>query len=500
MRPIGFLLFMMAIFANLTACQHTERKHAGKRLLHRAWTDELNVASSSIELRYRTEALSPQGVHYTEPGPLWPITRSWKPRRFYGPWFAGSHFDAIQLLLGRVGGSLSTWYYTIYFHDITGDDLQIYSQYIPGISTSMAAPRDYNKVPGLYPMGSSAGNATFTDISLSLNEIHLSSLYGGSVELVFRSRENVEVEIRKGDTLWDLRSLEARIYATPKKEQMNPLAPQQYDGAFHALYVELEGFDVTEYSLSGTNIIREASVNVQQLTQALEEIATAIEADHIFRLKANQFVHAWLHVEHQTLIDRTASPPEKVVAIEISDDFLDMDTEQRQPFFTWYVQIAQLAAPHLHHFKVSIDHDYSGSSPINIWKSVETLHPNETSRWIRAGHFPLADCEPLDEVNVEISVRDFHPPERYPALRQVWNDMGLLSPGSRGSTVAEATLAVDCADLSAFQASITPPVPGAVSPNVVLFDQQDADITLLDSDWDSHGSYTLKVKLYLSYR
>ena len=511
MRSIILLLTIMATFTNLTACTsllHTPgakediKPHAGRRVLKKAWPDKLNVASSNVVFLDRAEALVDQGVYYVGPGPAWPMQYAWKPRSFYGPWFAGSNLDAIQLTLKR--NLVPTWYYTTYFDDITGVDLQIYSQYIPGITTSMAAPPDYSRIPGLTPTQPSANTVQLTDIYLSLNEIHLSSKYGGSVELVFRSHENVEFEIRKGNTLWDSRTLQIRIFATPKTNQMNPLAPQTAYNTFDPLNVELEAIDPTEYSITTINnetyFIPQASVNNQELMQALELITAAIELNNNLRLQANQFIHAWLHVEHQQLIDRTASPPERVDAIEISDNFLDMKTSAREPWFTWFVQVVQLDAPHLHHFKISIMHDYYGTNPIRIWNSVETLHPREASRLIRAGHFLLANCDSLEQVNVEISVRDFHPPQQYPALLQVWNDIGLLTTESEGTRVALAVLDVVCNDLRTFEASIRPGAAGAVSPDVVLFEQQEADVTLMDSDWDSHGNYTLKARLLITYR
>jgi len=255
-----------------------------------------------------------------------------KPLRHFGPFNAGSDLSQIQVLI--TGLLFHGWYHNDFFSNHPDD--AVFAKYYPGEDTpdrSISETPTVQHDPGTFPGISGNQPESFNDILLSLASIHYTSAYGGSIRLLFRSSENTEFEVRRNNTLWDVRRLEMSVYVQPDRNKLDPIRPGVFGNAAFwrkRIHAEFRPERVTQYTISdaGTDNQKMAMVSspaIDDLKAALAILGDRVEQN--IAIHAARFAHGFLQSQFQTLIDG------KVVdSLEISDDFVDMVTRDPQPY------------------------------------------------------------------------------------------------------------------------------------------------------------------------
>jgi hypothetical protein len=259
----------------------------------------------------------------------------WKPRRHFGPFFDASDFSQIQIW---VNGSNINWYHNNYF--TFNPDSAIYQKYYYTTSNyqfppteQTPSPENGNRtvIPGRSPTSSTA--ASLGNVLLTLHSISYSSLYGGSIRLLFYPQDDTEIELRSGDTRWDIDGLSMSIYVIPHVHTtlgLNPPQPLNY--MYGEFYIDFDFQDAVRYTGSGKQI--ETSANFNDLRLALIEATSALNitqgATRSFKNTAMRFAYGFFHSQFQSMI----GPNDAVDSIELRDGYADIWTHEREPVFS----------------------------------------------------------------------------------------------------------------------------------------------------------------------
>lgn len=238
----------------------------------------------------------------------------WKPRRHFGPFIVGSNLNQIEV---RISQERAVLYFNDFFKNHPEED--IFEKYFGTPLPENATP---SQTAGLF---------------FQLHSVSYSSRYGGSICLLFHQRTDKDYEFRSGNTLWDLREFKMRVYVTPHMPRFNPLTPASgmpTSGSLKDyLHVEFDYEHATEYVDDNGEIKPLPSVDAEQLRVMLTDLGSKLSTQSqpmpYFRRMAFSFAHSFLHSEFQDMI----GPNEAVDWIEISDNYVDIWTHEREPFF-----------------------------------------------------------------------------------------------------------------------------------------------------------------------
>ncbi len=269
--------------------------------------------------------------------------------RNFGPFFTGSDLTEIRILLNHDDAD---WYYGDFL--MIHEDTEIFKKYY-GTPLPSGEPGT-NIVPGSFP-----SKDGFNDVLLELQRISYSSRYGGSIRLRFKSRENYEIEIRKGPMLWDLSTLTMDVFVEPQADFFNPDLPLG-PGAGTA-YIELLPRGVSAYRVEG-GILAADAPGLDDLKAMLGDLASRM-ATAPFQWEATKFVHGFIH----SLFKADIGAMDKVEIVEISDGFLDLHTRDGVLKF----------AMEMRAFNVFLDTE-PGDEEINITLNVQHIFdPNDNT-------------------------------------------------------------------------------------------------------------------------
>lgn len=320
----------------------------------------------------------------------WPANVPWKPRRYFGPFWEGSDLHQIEIYVQ--GPSTATWYYNDYF--VNHPDAAAYQPFYPGnVLPTQETPAE-TMVPGYIPPTDGAGQFV-----CFLDRIAYSSRYGGTVELTFRARNDVGLEVRHGAYVWDLKDLELRIYVTPTNWGL-----QTPSGAYRGGTVTCDILSSEQtcyslpiqgtYSTPGTPFQALDDVHQGQLTQALGLLSQGLATD--IAPEARRFVGGFLHA----LFPELLGPGRIVEGINISDDFIELYTRQGIPVVSVRFQARNVLSYGADfftepEFKLTLDsmHVYNGGIVRGPSDTFEVENEGDT-RWVRAGQWNLEDEVP----------------------------------------------------------------------------------------------------------
>ena len=240
------------------------------------------------------------------------------PRRNFGPFYTGSHLDAIKIVLN---GRAAAWYYTDYLTQHAATKIRSYFPAgftaLSGIPTG-AGPRH---IPGTFPQQDG-----FNDLQLSLSRIRYSGRFGGSVELTFVSDETYEYDARAGTILWDFADVTLRMYVVPSYVRFN--ANPNTVGA-EPLFLEFEPRVLAAYQVDASN--RVSGVDTQDRSADLQTFWTATSGQlrsQALRRAASAFVYGYIH---DLFADRL-SGANVVAQMELDENFLDLDVRTGTPY------------------------------------------------------------------------------------------------------------------------------------------------------------------------
>lgn len=527
-KYISTLLLLLILSIGLSSCEKKDKEvkkeqenkigsrvlfekgpGGGKRLLVNKGGEKFKFASTQlrVESPYISTALN--STQYSAQPELWSSSMSWKPRRFFGPWFFGSDLDNVQIrLTGQISQPDIAWYYGDYFTSIVNPDRAIYAQYLGDLNTFNTSPSVLQHTPGNMPQTNTISPAAFSDLRFALKGIYCSSRYGGSLELNFQSSDDVEYEVRNGPMLWDVEDLVLKVFVTPNKDLMNPLSTAAHTHLYKNVNIEFEYSDVTAYDFNTitTPLADDNSDTLHGLlaeaTDKIENASTALPLKYRqFRDAANGFVHSWLHIEHQDTFDPDQSPPEKVRSIELSDNYCALTTEKPEVFFSWWVRMLHISnIPNRELlFGVSAIHDYTGEPAIYGPSYASGLEGYQSTPWWHIGTFRQDQCPSLQKAVAQIAVND-GPNFGDPLLRHLDNYHELIPVEQEGDTRVNAELKVDCELLNNFVATVSPPSVSAINADNIIYYVQDDEVNLLTHDFDPRGKYIIFAKLMLTYR
>lgn len=251
----------------------------------------------------------------------WPNDIPWKPRRYFGPFWEGSELS--QIGIDVQGPSTAIWFYNDYF--TTCPDAARYQPFYPGQNLPNLSGGALAAVPGYMPSVDGAGR-----FSCLLERIAYSSRYGGTVELTFRARYDVGLEVRYGEFAWDLKNLELRIYVAPTSYGLQTPAAAYSQGRVTCDILSSEQICYSVptqggISVQGVPFQALSDVHQAELIQALGLLSQELVRD--ISNDARRFVGGFLTALFPDLL----GPGRIVNSIIISDDFIELNTRQAIP-------------------------------------------------------------------------------------------------------------------------------------------------------------------------
>lgn len=329
----------------------------------------------------------------------WPANVPWKPRRFFGPFWGGSDLHQIEIYVS--GPSFAEWYFNDYF--VNHPDFAPYQPFFPdGNLPTLKTPAE-NMVPGAIPGVDGAGQFV-----CSLDRIAYSSRYGGTVELTFRARNDVGLEVRRGDFVWDLKNVEIRVYVAPVAYGL-----QNPSWAYNRGDVTCEIFSseqtcysvpiVGTYSTPGTPFQALDDVHQWELTQAFGLLCQEWAKD--IAQHARRFVGGYLH----TLFPELLGLDRIVEGINISDDFIDLHSRQGIPAASVRFQARNVISYGADlvtepEFRLTLDsmHVYNGGIVRGPVETCRVENEGDTPR-IYAGQWTLDEVSNLGSIVLRVS-------------------------------------------------------------------------------------------------
>jgi hypothetical protein len=380
--------------------------------------------------------------------------------------------EILVTVTGSVATAQASWFYRNFFSTVATDDpgdMSIYAQYVQNPVSRAEVPALLQPQPGALPSGG------MKEMRFALSGIFARSRYGGTIELRFQSIDDFAYEIVSGDTRWDIGNITMSVFITPKAAQLNPLAPQLT--GFNPPKIEFTVGDVIAYSNTTGNV--KADAEMAPLADYLEALATRLEVltGLPFQRDANQFSHAWIHVQQQDLFDG-GQPREIVDAIELGENHLALRTRRPTVHFSWSLKL-QRTNVNLGALEVIF-----ALSPLWTWSdevftgptSNARLYPSESSDWMTMKTFRLDDECPGLEFLVFVQAQTSSVSG---LLRHVWRTPDLVVPNTfERQTTVEAVLTTNCAAINNFIASLPLPTPLAQSANRVLYEVREQTIEL----------------------
>jgi len=331
----------------------------------------------------------------------WPATMAWRPLRHFGPFTDIGDLSQIQL---HINGNFVRWFFNKYY--ATCPDAQWHRQYFGNNLPENATPDPPSPyyLPGEFPTADG-----LHDLLFELDRVELKSQFGGSVELTFRTRENYEFELRKGNTLWDFESLIMAVYVTPNANIFN--TPSQI-AAKTPTAIEFQANNPTAYTINTNGQIMRKSAD--DAMEGLQAALDVIQASLLSPMGTNsiRYVHGFIHGQMQNKIGYT----EKVKMVEISDSFLEVLTEPGTQMFSIGLRLNPITLDTSDGLKnvtgtiVGI-HGYTPSPTHedNPWVSREfAFASGDSSPFANHGHFELSTCDNLKEFYIWVEVTGWY--------------------------------------------------------------------------------------------
>ena len=319
----------------------------------------------------------------------WPTNKAWRPLRHFGPFTDIGDTAQIQL---HVNGNSVRWYFNNYY--ATCPDAQWHERYFRNDLPKNATP---DPPTPRYKPGELRASDGMHDLLFELDRVELKSLFGGSVELIFQTRENYEFEFRKDDTIWDFESLRMSIYVTPIAEIFNTpnfITNQKPIG------IVFQAKNPTAYTIANEQFLRKPDDNTMEgLQAALDEVQVSLL--NSIGTNAIRFVHGLIHGQLQNKIGNS----NKVKMVEITDGFIDVLTEPGTKMFSVALRLDPITLDTSDGLKnvtgtISGIHAYdsSPSNSDNPWVSREfAFGSGDSTLYASHGHFELDECDLLKE-------------------------------------------------------------------------------------------------------
>lgn len=327
----------------------------------------------------------------------------WRPLNHFGPFSSGSEFSEIQILIPTSGSS------DVHFNNFftNNSDNLIYSKYFYSTQFPPTANMpNRNQEPGTKPAGT---GYRYNDSMMKLNNISYSSKYGGSINLTFNLAENTEFEVKNGSTLWDIGNLRMNVFVQPKTTSMNPTSQGQLSTTYNRrVHIELAPYQVTQYTDTGTGTgsgMEIVPVTQTDLASAMSNLASLTESS--IHNKISRFALGFLHNQHQDKLPLT----DKVLSLEISDNFVDMVTQARQPYLSlqarilWTISWTDFMANDEQSVIIAATHIYASGASVNIPPTVtQTTNDDTNGPWRTYGMWEAADCDQIIAASFNINV------------------------------------------------------------------------------------------------
>lgn len=277
-------------------------------------------------LRVMTTGLGNPAISRTQDLEDLPTLQSplFKAADHFGPW-TDARLNQVEVYVRQM--SSIQWHWNDYF--VGHPDHATYDEHVPG----GAVPEgDYsptiNYSPGDFPANDGAN-----DLLFRLHEVACTRRYGGSIRFRFRLSQDTGYELRKDQTVWDVRFLELLVYVNP-----DPQSLVSGPGLGSSVHLELNAVDVTAYELLSNNQVRASyDDRIEDLSALLKELAASFEAhgEQNFAVPARWFAHGWLHAH----LRGELTGQDIVDSLMISDDFFDVRTHVGRPYFSVLLRV-----------------------------------------------------------------------------------------------------------------------------------------------------------------
>ncbi|MEJ2705414.1 MAG: hypothetical protein P8Z79_23485 [Sedimentisphaerales bacterium] len=437
-------LLLIGVAVNLLfvcSCSHNPRTRTVEIMAPEKKSIEVIDATSIIPMSHyfeRRHSLVP-----TSPSLL---ASPWRPLKHFGPFRHGSDLSKIQVWIHGPNVHL---YYNDFFAGVDPSAKEIYKIYynpdMRNAPTNVVLPTDstpaLTHVPGGFfsPSGPSISPSpstshTVNNLLLSLEKIAYSSKMGGSLALHFkladihtqvedaRHPEDFEYEFQDDEYRFDVGRLGMTVYVQPKASLFNPKQNHNYATG---IGVEFTPEEVVAWK---DNRIVDSPEVQDRLTTLLAEVAKDIGSKLMTTVKPgiSLFTHAWIHDQHQGKIGQN----DKVTKLLMSDDFIDLYTEQYEPYLYVSWRISSLMRDPVfgefsNEFRVNVkvEHLYpqvSGDNGRPAYMTMLTDHfpleEEEHSRWITAfgGKVEEALDDALNHIRIKVKLVEKDP---------FWNDI-----------------------------------------------------------------------------
>jgi hypothetical protein len=398
-------------------------------------------------------------------------------RRHFGPFYRGSELSQINIWLH---GSSASWHYGSYFNDLENGAAgrARYALYQPGGSLPAALPLPTAAAPqtaGLWPASDGPNR-----VLLRGAEISYSSRYGGTVRFTFEQQEDVEVELRRANRLWDTR-MRVHFYLPPRGGQFN----NSVFAAIPEIHIEIEPNVVQAYELEtpgtgGTAAgmtprlvpVEPASV-AAELDAALELARAALLAR---RIDAYRFMYGFLQDQFPDLIPTNVL----VNVVTMSDGLFETATQPGTPTFSmsaratdirWWPEDATLIASIVAPVELT-----SGTSAfLNEHNAYVDLSRRSYMPYGTLGIFPLSVCTVFRSIDLHVSFDE-------------------ESAGFTKTSFNAFRVTLDCAALQQAAAPGAPPIWGV--PMTQSFD----DVTLRNIEGTPVGIANIEFTVQLWLR
>jgi len=331
----------------------------------------------------------------------WPKGLAYRPRRNFGPFFSGSDFLSVKVLMN---GQAANVFYGQFL--VTHPDADLFKRYYgPSLPNTDVS---WSSVPGRFPPCSQGSPATTNNIVLALTRVRWRARYGGSIELLFRSQEDFEGELCYQGVTWDLGSLEMRVYVTPTTTVLNGAiqSPQSANVVIGSVSgIELTTSNETAYDASRIALSDPTASGT--LARALADLSKSLltsSNQHPLLLDATRFAYGFLNSQFQDDL----GPLKVVDTIEISDDFLQLKTHVGQPYVRLEVRIFHLHWDGAEDMNVEIwtfwdPNSYAYSSDVTI----PGVSDGEATGYHTTMLWPLRVCNPsLPDASFFFDVHD----------------------------------------------------------------------------------------------
>jgi hypothetical protein len=393
----------------------------------------------------RTFVIHPEGqseLHTTTRPPSWPKDVAWRPMRHFGRFRAGSDLNQIQVLVDKRSAS---WYYNGYFASFTPDEVtdaepvwRIYFRrnYFEDTPAQATLPTETTPQLSHAPGGDGQGNwhleshfphGYINDMLFSLASVSWSSRFGGTAALEFRQtsftgpnepsnpQEDFELEavrdVGADKYRFDLNDVSMHVYVTPHPGAFNP--KNQATVAMPA-HVQFAVGRVDAYK-NGTAV---PASSVEQLLRETLDTAAATVARSLGgnnRSPASVFTLGFIHNQFQHLIGAN----DKVTRIYISDEWLDLVTEQYQPYIFSSIRIEEIwtSGPAQGAFEgepewkvVTRVYETPKDAPEHrLLSRTDIVGDDEATPGVSLGAYVGVECDKIDHVRVRYDITEVDP-------------------------------------------------------------------------------------------